>query len=47
MANLAQDVLFISACAFLFGLALFLFRHEIRRRKVGGDETYPPTPSKD
>ena len=29
MADVAQIVLFISACAFLFGLTAFLFRDQI------------------
>jgi hypothetical protein len=30
MADMAQGVLFIFACSSLFGLAVFLFRDEIR-----------------
>jgi hypothetical protein len=33
MADIAIVVLFISACAFLFGLGLFLFRDQIVSRR--------------
>ena len=33
MLDLAQVVLFISACAFLFSLTVFLFRDQIGRRR--------------
>ena len=32
MADIAQGVFFILACAFLFGLTLFLFRDQITSR---------------
>ncbi len=32
MVDIAQGVLFILACASLYGLAAFLFRDEIKRR---------------
>jgi Na+-driven multidrug efflux pump len=33
MADITQGVLFILACAFLFGLTLFLFRDQITSRR--------------
>jgi hypothetical protein len=33
MAYIAQGVLFILACASLYGLAAFLFRDEIKNRR--------------
>jgi hypothetical protein len=33
MADIAQGVLFILACAFLFGLTAFLFRDQITSRR--------------
>jgi hypothetical protein len=36
MFDIAKFVLFISACAGLFGLTLFLFRDQINSRRVAG-----------
>jgi hypothetical protein len=33
MADMAQGALFILACAFLYGLTVFLFRDQIKRRR--------------
>jgi hypothetical protein len=33
MADMAQGALFILACAFLFGLTVFLFRDQIKSRR--------------
>jgi len=33
MADMAQGTLFILACAFLYGLTVFLFRDQIKSRR--------------
>ena len=35
MADMAQGALFILACAFLYGLTVFLFRDQIKSRRFG------------
>jgi len=36
MLDVAKLLLFILPCAFLFGLTMFLFRDQIRRRRISG-----------
>jgi hypothetical protein len=44
MAEIAKGVLFISACASLYGLGVFLFRDQIKGRRRFGPQC-PLSPS--
>jgi hypothetical protein len=46
MADLTQGTLFILACAFLYGLTVFLFRDQITSRRQYLGSVEPPLSSR-